>query len=60
MEEIDRNNATWPVLSSNINIIENIWLRLKRHLQSIKYRINSQDQLITEIGQRLSVNYICQ
>ena len=30
-------------------MIENTWLRLKRHLQSIKNRIYSQDQLNSEI-----------
>ena len=43
------------------NIPISIWLRLKRHLQSIKNRIYSQNQLIKEIArfwQNLAVNYI--
>ena len=57
------NATSWPAQSLDINIIENIWLRLKRHLQSIKNSINSQEQLITEVTQywkNIPVNYIRQ
>ena len=49
MEENDINTTTLPAQSADINMIENTWLRLKRHLQSIKNRIYSQDQMISEI-----------
>lgn len=63
IEENGINATSWPAQSPDINIIENIWLRLKRHLQSIKNSINSQEQLITEVTQywkNIPVNYIRQ
>lgn len=45
-DESNINTTSWPARSPDINIIENIWLKLKRHLQSTRDTI---DQLIAEV-----------
>lgn len=63
MEENNINTTSWPAQSPDINIIENIWLKLKRHLQSTRNTIESKDQLIAEVTrfwQNLSVEYVRQ
>lgn len=63
MEENNINTTSWPAQSPDINIIENIWLKLKRHLQSTRNTIESKDQLIAEVTrfwQNQSVEYVRQ
>lgn len=48
-EENNINTTSWPAKSPNINIIEYIWLNLKRNLQPTRNIIDSKDQLIVEV-----------
>ena len=51
-ELIHRNGITtmsWPAQSPDINIIENIWLHIKRKLQGRVGRIENKDDLFREI-----------
>lgn len=48
-EENNINTTLWPAQSPNINIIEYIWLNLKRNLQCTRNTIDSKDQLIAEV-----------
>lgn len=51
------------VKSPDINIIEETWIKFKRHLQSSRNTIDSKDQLIAELTrfwQNLSVDYVRQ
>ena len=51
-EFIHRNGITimnWPAQSPDINIIENIWLYIKRKLQGRVGRIENKDDLFHEI-----------
>jgi transposase len=41
--------TTWPVQSPDINVIENIWLKIKRELENVCHRISTRDQLFDEI-----------
>ena len=53
-EFIHRNGIktmSWPAQSPDINIIENLWLFIKRKLQSRVYIIKSKDDLFTEVQQ---------
>ena len=63
-EYIARNrikNMSWPAQSPDINIIENIWLYIKRKLQSRIHNINSSDELFQhtlQIWQDINLNYV--
>ena len=63
-EYIARNrikNMSWPAQSPDINIIENIWLYIKRKLQSRIHNINSADELFQhtlQIWQDINLNYV--
>ena len=49
------------VVGSNLNVCENVWLRIKRALQPITGNISTQNELIAEIRrvwESLCVNYI--
>ena len=49
---VHRNGITtmsWPAQSPDINIIENIWLYIKRKLQGRVGRIENKDDLFREI-----------
>ena len=53
IEEYKRNNnvncITWPAQSPDLNIIENIWRRIKRELQNTAQNINTPDELFHAI-----------
>ncbi|CAC5397113.1 unnamed protein product [Mytilus coruscus] len=54
-------NMSWPAQSPDLNIIENVWLYIKRKLQVLGYRINSKDELyrkVFQIWQSIPLNYI--
>ena len=59
-----RNNINcinWPAQSPDLNIIENVWLKLKRQLQNHAGNINTADELSNAIRhewQQLPVDYI--
>ena len=65
-QENNINCTTWPAQSPELNVCENIWLRIKinpggNYVQSIAGNINTQNELIAEIRrvwESLSVNYI--
>lgn len=43
------NGMTWPAQSPDLNIIENIWWRIKRTLRKQAQRINTRDELFAAI-----------
>lgn len=65
IEEFKRENdihgMTWPAQSPDLNIIENVWLRIKRSLQRTAQNINNPQELfaaIEAIWVELTVDYI--
>jgi hypothetical protein len=51
----------WPVQSSDLNIIENVWLRIKKSLQNAAGNINTPQELFTafqDIWMNFTVDYI--
>ena len=59
-EYLHRNDVTcmsWPAQSPDLNIIENLWLLLKRKLQTRVGRIRSKKDLFREI-QDITLEYI--
>jgi hypothetical protein len=65
IEEFKRDNdihgMTWPAQSPNLNIIENVWLRIKRSLQNAAGNINTPEELFTaiqDIWMNFTVDYI--
>ena len=59
-QENNINHTTWPAQSLDLNVCENVWLRIKRALQPIVGNINTQNKLIAEIQrvwESLPVNY---
>lgn len=59
-DESNINTTSWPARSPDINIIENIWLKLKRHLQSTRDTIDQLIAEVTRFWQNLSVEYVRQ
>lgn len=59
-----RNNIhsmLWPAQSPDLNIIENVWYRLKRELKAYEERVNSKEHLeqaIRTVWSKTPVNYI--
>lgn len=54
-------SITWPAQSPDINIIENIWLKIKRSLQSMTRDITTQDELfyvLLDIWQNIAPEYV--
>ena len=43
------NSLEWPAQSPDLNIIENIWLHIKRELQTSKANIVNKNDLFAEI-----------
>ena len=63
MEENHVNTTTWPAQSPDLNIIENVWLHIKRELKNVSERIGSKQQLFEEIQtiwENVSVDYVRQ
>jgi hypothetical protein len=63
--EYKQNNnipcITWPAQSPDINIIENIWLKIKRVLQNTARNITTPDELfngILDIWQNIAPEYV--
>lgn len=44
------NTTTWQVYSQDMNLIENIWLYVNRHLKPQVVNINTKSQLIPAVG----------
>ena len=48
-QENNINCTTWPAQSPDLNVFENVWVRIKRALKPIAGNINTQNKLIAEI-----------
>ena len=55
------NGTDWPAQSPDLNIIENIWLRVKRDIEKTTLHIQTPEQLFDVINtawQNISVDYV--
>lgn len=63
-EYFENNNIStleWPPQSPDLNIIENVWLKIKIKLKSMVHNINNKNQLyeaITDVWRSLDTEYI--
>jgi hypothetical protein len=61
MDENEIKTMEWSAQSPDLNIIKNVWLKLKIELQKISETVDSRDQLYNKIFQiwtNISVDYI--
>ena len=61
MDENGIKTMEWPTQNPNLNVIENVRLKLKIELQNISETVDSRDQLYDKIFQiwtNISVDYI--
>ena len=61
MDENKIKTMEWPTQNPNLNVIENVRLKLKIELQNISETVDSRDQLYDKIFQiwtNISVDYI--
>jgi hypothetical protein len=57
----DIHGKTWTAQSPDLNIIENLWVRIKSSLQNTAGNINTPQELFTviqDIWMSFTVNYI--
>jgi hypothetical protein len=62
-QENDIHSMSWPAQSPDLNIIENVWLHLKRELKKRLSHINTTADLEQEIGRAwtsITPNYVKQ
>ena len=61
MDENEIKTMEWPAQSPDLNIIENVWLKMKIELQKISETVDSMDQHYDQIFQiwtNIAVDYI--
>ena len=61
MDENEIKTMEWSAQCPDLNIIKNVWLKLKIELQKISETVDSRDQLYNKSFQiwiNISVNYI--
>lgn len=61
MTENNINCTDWPAQSPDLNVIENIWLKIKRELKGMSATIESRDQLfhaIRQVWENIPLEYV--